>query len=69
MEWLAFGTTDDGPPLAGLRAGEGPPVLLLHGGPGLGFDYLRDLADELAEENDVAWYQQRGLAPSSRLRP
>ena len=51
--------------LAGRRAGSGPPVLLLHGGPGLGFDYLRDLADELAEENDVAWYQQRGQAPSA----
>jgi pimeloyl-ACP methyl ester carboxylesterase len=51
--------------LAGLRAGGGPPVLLLHGGPGLGFGYLRDLADELAQENDVAWYQQRGLEPSA----
>jgi pimeloyl-ACP methyl ester carboxylesterase len=30
----------------------------------MGFDYLRDLADELVEENTVAWYQQRGLAPS-----
>ena len=64
MAWVEF-TTRDGPPLiAGRRAGSGPPVLLLHGGPGLGFDYLRDLADELAEENDVAWYQQRGLEPS-----
>ncbi len=63
--WTAFTTNDDGPQLAGLRAGSGPPVLLLHGGPGLGFDYLRDLADELAEENDVAWYQQRGLEPSA----
>lgn len=51
--------------LGGLRAGSGPPVLLLHGGPGLGFGYLRDLADELAQENDVAWYQQRGLEPSA----
>ena len=51
--------------LAGLRAGSGPPVLLLHGGPGLGFGYLRELADELAQENDVAWYQQRGLEPSA----
>jgi pimeloyl-ACP methyl ester carboxylesterase len=41
----------------------------LHGGPGLGFEYLRDLADELAEENDVAWYQQRGLAPSATDGP
>ena len=60
-----FATPDGGPLIAGLRAGSGPPVLLLHGGPGLGFDYLRDLADELAEENTVAWYQQRGLAPSA----
>jgi len=51
--------------IGGLRAGSGPPVVLLHGGPGLGFGYLRDLADELAQENDVAWYQQRGLEPSA----
>jgi pimeloyl-ACP methyl ester carboxylesterase len=30
----------------------------------MGFEYLLDLADELAEENDVAWYQQRGQEPS-----
>jgi len=65
VTWADFTTDDDAPLLAGRRAGSGPPVLLLHGGPGLGFDYLRDLADELAEENDVAWYQQRGLAPSA----
>ena len=64
MGWAEF-TKDDDAPIAGLRAGNGPPVLLLHGGPGLGFDYLRDLAEELAEQNDVAWYQQRGQAPSA----
>ena len=63
--WADFTTHDDGPLIAGRRAGSGPPVLLLHGGPGLGFDYLRDLADELAQENDVAWYQQRGMEPSA----
>jgi pimeloyl-ACP methyl ester carboxylesterase len=68
VEWTEF-TGDDAPLIAGRRAGAGPPVLLLHGGPGLGFDYLRDLADELAEENDVAWYQQRGLAPSAEEGP
>jgi pimeloyl-ACP methyl ester carboxylesterase len=67
--WTVFTTVDDGPLIAGRRAGTGPPVLLLHGGPGLGFDYLRDLADELAEENDVAWYQQRGLEPSAAEGP
>ena len=64
VEWTEFTTHDGGPLIAGRRAGSGPRVLLLHGGPGLGFDYLRELADELAEENDVAWYQQRGLEPS-----
>ena len=65
MEWTDFATHDDGPLIAGRRAGSGPPVLLLHGGPGMGFDYLQDLAEELAQENDVAWYQQRGLEPSA----
>ncbi len=69
MGWTEFTTHDDGPLIAGRRAGSGPPVLLLHGGPGLGFDYLRDLADELAQENDVAWYQQRGQEPSAAERP
>jgi pimeloyl-ACP methyl ester carboxylesterase len=69
MEWTAFATHDDGPLIGGRRAGTGPPVLLLHGGPGLGFDYLRELADELAHENDVAWYQQRGLEPSATKGP
>ena len=65
VRWAEFQTRDDGALIAGGRAGEGPPVLLLHGGSGLGYDYLLDLADELAEENDVAWYQQRGLSPSA----
>jgi pimeloyl-ACP methyl ester carboxylesterase len=69
VAWTEFTTHDEGPLIAGRRAGSGPPVLLLHGGPGLGFDYLRGLADELAEENDVAWYQQRGLEPSAAAAP
>jgi pimeloyl-ACP methyl ester carboxylesterase len=69
VAWTEFTTHDDGPLIAGRRAGSGPPVLLLHGGPGLGFDYLRDLAGELAQENDVAWYQQRGLEPSAANGP
>jgi pimeloyl-ACP methyl ester carboxylesterase len=69
VAWTEFTTRDEGPLIAGRRAGSGPLVLLLHGGPGLGFDYLRGLADELAEENDVAWYQQRGQEPSAAERP
>src|SRR5688572_30547433 len=69
VTWSEFTTDDDGPLIGGRRAGSGPPVLLLHGGPGLGFDYLRGLADELAQENEVAWYQQRGLAPSAMAGP
>ena len=51
--------------LAGWSAGSGPPVLLLHGGPGLSFTYLDDLAAELASEFRVASFQQRGLEPST----
>jgi pimeloyl-ACP methyl ester carboxylesterase len=69
VTWRSFATDDGGPVIGGLRAGSGPPVLLLHGGPGLGFEYLRELADELAQENDVAWYQQRGLPPSATEGP
>jgi pimeloyl-ACP methyl ester carboxylesterase len=69
VKWSEFTTHDDGPLIAGRRAGSGPPVLLLHGGPGMDFDYLRDLAEELAEENDVAWYQQRGQKPSAEEGP
>ena len=69
MAWTEFTTHDDGPLIAGRRVGSGPPVLLLHGGPGLGFEYLLDLADELAQENDVSWYQQRGQEPSGAAPP
>ncbi len=51
--------------LAGWVAGAGPRVLLLHGGPGLSFDYLDELAAELVPGFCVAAYQQRGLEPST----
>jgi pimeloyl-ACP methyl ester carboxylesterase len=51
--------------LGGWVVGDGVPVLLLHGGPGLSFEYLDDLGSELGNDFQVAAYQQRGLEPST----
>jgi pimeloyl-ACP methyl ester carboxylesterase len=51
--------------LAGWSVGSGPPLLLLHGGPGLSFSYLDELGAELASDFRVASFQQRGLGPST----
>jgi proline iminopeptidase len=53
----------EGGHIVGWMGGDGPPLVLLHGGPGLS-EYLRELAAELAPEFTVFRYQQRGLAPS-----
>lgn len=50
--------------LVGEVTGDGPRVLVLHGGPGLS-DYLAPLAAELDDGFTVAHYTQRGLAPST----
>ncbi len=50
-------------------AGEGTPVLLVHGGPGLGYEYLEGLEAELAAGYRIAVYQQRGLEPSTLEGP
>jgi pimeloyl-ACP methyl ester carboxylesterase len=52
-------------PLGGWWAGAGPRVLAIHGGPGMGYDYLDDAVTELATRYQVATYQQRGIAPST----
>jgi pimeloyl-ACP methyl ester carboxylesterase len=54
--------------LAGSRAGTGPPVLILHGGPGLS-DYTASLAEELVGDFTTYRYQQRGLLPSTTAGP
>lgn len=54
--------------ITGWLAGAGPPVLVLHGGPGLS-DYTAPLAAELEDAFGVIWYQQRGLAPSTTSGP
>ncbi len=64
-----FDVTLDGVRLAGRFTGAGDPLLLLHGGPGLGFDYLEPLVPELEDGFRVARYQQRGLQPSQTEGP
>ena len=54
--------------ITGWLAGSGPPVLVLHGGPGLS-DYTVSLAGELEDAFEVIRYQQRGLAPSTTSGP
>jgi pimeloyl-ACP methyl ester carboxylesterase len=51
--------------LVGWVEGDGPPVLLLHGGPGLSYGYLDELAAELGAGYRRAGFQQRGLSPST----
>jgi pimeloyl-ACP methyl ester carboxylesterase len=55
--------------LSGWKEGIGPPVLVLHGGPGLSFDYLDGLIADIGTGYEIAAYQQRGLAPSTTNLP
>lgn len=65
----AFTVEAAGGMLGGWVAGEGVPVLLLHGGPGLSYEYLDGLAEELGVGFRVAAFQQRGLEPSTQQGP
>ena len=69
MPHESFEVGVDGGLLGGTVAGRGAPVLLLHGGPGIEWTYLRPLLDELAAGYRVAVYQQRGLPPSTAGPP
>lgn len=55
--------------LGGWVAGDGVPVLLVHGGPGLNYEYLDVLAEEIGTGFRVAAFQQRGLGPSTAEGP
>jgi pimeloyl-ACP methyl ester carboxylesterase len=48
--------------------GDGPPVVILHGGPGLS-DYTEGLLPELTDAYTAVRFQQRGLAPSTTAGP
>jgi pimeloyl-ACP methyl ester carboxylesterase len=63
-----FAVTVPGGTITAWEQGEGPHVLLLHGGPGLS-DYTESLAAELEDGYTVTRYQQRGVAPSTTEGP
>jgi pimeloyl-ACP methyl ester carboxylesterase len=65
MERTPFTAITESGEIAGWVAGQGPPVLALHGGPGLNFDYLDRVVEEVSARHRVATFQQRGLTPST----
>jgi pimeloyl-ACP methyl ester carboxylesterase len=65
MKRTPFTVATESGVLSGWVAGEGPPVLMIHGGPGMNYAYLDDAVSELAARYQVATFQQRGLAPST----
>jgi pimeloyl-ACP methyl ester carboxylesterase len=65
MERTPFTVDTGSGELSGWMAGDGPCVLVIHGGPGMNYDYLDDVVAELASAYRVATFQQRGLAPST----
>lgn len=46
--------------------GDGPPILMMHGGLGLSHDYLRPYFDALAETHTVVYYDHFGNGRSAR---
>lgn len=59
-----FEAPTDGGVLVGTVQGDGAPVVVLHGGPGLSSSVVDGLVADLAPAYRVAVFQQRGVEPS-----
>jgi pimeloyl-ACP methyl ester carboxylesterase len=64
MRGEEFSAPVEGGSIGGWVDGQGEPVLMLHGGPGMAATYLASLPAELGGGHRSVIYQQRGLAPS-----
>jgi proline iminopeptidase len=67
MTEKSFAITTDAGAISGVESGDGPALLMLHGGPGF-TDYMDLLAGETAGWRTIR-FQQRGLAPSTLAGP
>ncbi|MEW6194962.1 MAG: proline iminopeptidase-family hydrolase [Bacteroidota bacterium] len=49
-------------------AGSGEPLVIVHGGPGLGHDYLYDSFNQLSDRYKLIFYDQRGCGKSEEFK-
>jgi pimeloyl-ACP methyl ester carboxylesterase len=68
LEERPFAASVPGGVITAWQTGSGPPVLILHGGPGLS-DYTASLAAEFDDAFRIIRFQQRGLDPSVTSGP
>src|SRR5688572_20474619 len=54
-----------GTELAYLRIGEGPPLVIVPGGPRFGYAHLRDSLDALANGREIIYVDERGSGASA----
>jgi proline iminopeptidase len=59
----------EGTELAYVTVGQGPPVIALAGGPGLGHEHLRPAFDRLAAGRQIVYYDERGSGASELGNP
>ncbi len=55
--------------VAEVGGGDGVPLIILHGGPGLDHTHLRPALDPLGEERPVVYVDERGQGRSQRVDP